>query len=206
MEKYCKIDSIPIPKIITLPLAELRIQWWPGSDALLDRVKALPLEVEPVVRVWGRETKQTRCVGFFSDIARSYPYSGSEAVALPIPEWMHVLINEVNGVFGTDYNGVLVNHYRNGRDKIGAHSDDERTLAGDGSVTSLSLGASRTFRIRNRRSGIVREIELSHGTLLTMCPGFQKHYTHEIPAQARVTDSRYSLTFRKHSPPRLEAL
>lgn len=111
---------------------------------------------------------------------------------------MKDILNYVNSVLGTDYNGILVNKYANGCDYIGAHSDDESALSNIG-VASISVGSSRKFRIRDK---ITKKIILDYATrddeILVMSGHFQKEFTHEIPAQKRIIDARYSLTFRKH--------
>ena len=82
-----------------------------------------------------------------------------------------------------------------GNDYIGAHSDDELGLDKVG-VVSISYGAERIFRIRDKKT---KQIICDEST--THCSGgdFQKHYTHEIPVQKKVKNSRISFTFRKHT-------
>ena len=65
---------------------------------------------------------------------------------------------------------------------------------------SLSCGATRKFRIRNKKDKkIVLDIPLRHGDLVLMKGDFQKEFTHEIPVEKRVTGMRTSFTFREHS-------
>jgi alkylated DNA repair dioxygenase AlkB len=160
---------------------------------------ALPLIEKPPIVVFGRPAKQGRDVNFFSDFSRGYRYSGQIMLSQPLTPELKALLDLVNEKFKDSFNGILVNCYRNGADCIGAHSDDETTLGTSG-VISLSLGATRKLRIRDKKTKkLVGDFECSHGTLMHMSGDFQKHYTHEIPKQLRITTARLSLTFRHHN-------
>ena len=63
----------------------------------------------------------------------------------------------------------------------------------------ISLGATRIFRCRNKKTLEKYDIEVKNGQLLAMCGNFQKEFTHEVPIQKTVRDERISLTFRRHS-------
>ena len=94
---------------------------------------------------------------------------------------------------------MLVNHYVSGEDYISAHSDDEKGLANGGFVASVSWGAERTFRIRDKKTkAVVYELPTTPGTLIAMGGSFQREFTHEIPVQKKVQGERWSLTFRRH--------
>jgi alkylated DNA repair dioxygenase AlkB len=101
-------------------------------------------------------------------------------------------------MLGTQFNGILVNKYIDGNDYIGAHSDDEIGLDGIG-VVAISYGSERIFRIRNKNDKTIVCDELTtHCGILHMGGNFQKLYTHEIPMQKKIKESRISFTFRKH--------
>ena len=92
----------------------------------------------------------------------------------------------------------MVNLYVDGNDSIGDHSDDEASLGKEG-VISIASGATRKFRIRDKSSRkIVKDIEMEHGMILQMNGDFQKEFTHGIPVEKRIKDSRISFTFRHH--------
>ena len=57
---------------------------------------------------------------------------------------------DVEAATGYRYNSVLLNLYRDQHDSVGWHSDNERELGGDPVIASLSLGATRSFRLRHR--------------------------------------------------------
>jgi alkylated DNA repair dioxygenase AlkB len=92
---------------------------------------------------------------------------------------------------------VLLNLYRDGRDGMGWHADDEPELGPQPAIASLSLGATRRFRLRHRRrrdTGVT--LDLAHGSLLLMAGATQRHYVHAVPKTARPVGERINLTFR----------
>ena len=50
------------------------------------------------------------------------------------------------------FNHVLANRYRDGADSMGFHADDEPEFGPDPLIATLSLGASRRFRLAPRRA------------------------------------------------------
>ena len=156
------------------------------------------LNQRPIIKVYGKIMHQNRNVGFFSDTSRGYTYSGQLALSKPLTINLKKLLNVVNQMYNTNFNGILVNQYMNGSDYIGAHSDDESGL-GSAGVVAISIGAVRKFRIRNITTRkIEKDILLENGMMLQMGGDFQKEFTHEIPIEKKVKDIRYSFTFRYH--------
>ena len=157
------------------------------------------LEEKPEIIIFGKKCKQQRNIGFFSDKSIGYKYSKKFMESKPLTNNMSELLEIVNNIIGAQFNGILVNKYMDGNDYIGAHSDDETGLDCVG-VISISYGAERIFRIREKKTKqhIYDEVT-SHFSILHMGGNFQKLYTHEIPIQKKIKESRISFTFRKHN-------
>ena len=86
-----------------------------------------------------------------------------------------------------------------GNDYISAHCDDEDELSNVG-VVSISYGATRNFRIRDKQTRkIIENIPTQPNVFIQMGGDFQKEFTHEIPIQKKIKDVRWSFTFRKHN-------
>ena len=152
----------------------------------------------PKIFAFGRECIQHRSIGFFSDESIGYYYSRQLAKSKPLTANLLVLLEKINTQFNTNYNGILVNKYLDGNDYISAHSDDE-TLLDQTGVVSISYGAVRNFRIRDKLTRkIVKNIPTISNSIIQMGGDFQKEFTHEVPIEKRVKDFRYSFTFRKH--------
>lgn len=157
------------------------------------------LNHEPKIFVHGRECRQRRDVGFFSNDSIGYHYSGQLAESIPLTKNLKRLLKKINEHFGTNFNGILINRYNDGKKVIGAHSDDEKYLD-KGGVVSISYGATRKFRIRDKKTKkIVKNIFMESLDIIHMKGDFQKEFTHEIPVESKVKECRYSFTFRNHS-------
>ncbi len=109
-----------------------------------------PLAVRPPIMVWGKECRQNRDVGFFSDTSRGYSFSGQIAEANPLSPSLKALLDFVNDVFSASFNGILINRYEGGETSIGRHSDDESGLSRHAGVVAISVGATRTFRVKSK--------------------------------------------------------
>ena len=92
----------------------------------------------------------------------------------------------------------LINQYRTGRDSCGEHSDNEPEVDLSKPVVTLSLGQQRCMLIREAQNpGNAITVKLDQGSVLVMHgTDFQKKYTHQIPKDNMITDSRTSVTYR----------
>lgn len=139
---------------------------------------------------------QPRLIASYGDAGITYKYSGVENVALP---WTPVLLEikkKIEAVQG-EYNYCLLNRYRNGQDSMGWHADDEPEMGNV--IGSLSLGATRKFRIRHNVTRETKTFLAGHGTLIIMAGTMQQFWQHEVPKTKQVVGERINLTFRKIS-------
>jgi alkylated DNA repair dioxygenase AlkB len=98
-----------------------------------------------------------------------------------------------------EFNSVLLNLYRNGKDGVGWHSDRTDNFGQNQIIASVSFGETRPFRLRHktRKDEPMLEIPLTHGTLLLMAGTTQTHWEHHIPKTAKNILPRINLTFRQ---------
>ena len=144
------------------------------------------------IRVFGQWHKEPRLTAWWGP---AYQYANVSWPSRPLDGEVGVLTNRVMQLAGADYNGVLVNGYRDGQDSMGWHRDNEPEIDPT-SIASLSLGATRTFKIRDRRSRKVFNVELSHGDLLVM-EHLQDVHEHSVPKRKKVSEPRMNFTFRR---------
>ena len=147
--------------------------------------------------IYGRWLSVPRLMAWYGDTAASYRYSG--VVHQPLP-WLPILQQlKADMELSCDqrFNSVLANLYRDGRDSMGCHADDEPELGPRPLIASLSFGDSRLLRFRHPDSGHKLEIELAHGDLLIMAGELQQHWRHELPKTRRPKQPRINLTFRQ---------
>lgn len=149
------------------------------------------------VVIFGRRRRVPRLVAWHGDAGARYTYSGTLHEPLPWSPSLARIRSRVQQLSGWRFNAVLLNLYRDGRDGMGWHADDEPELGPEPAIASLSLGAQRRFCLRHRRrKGLRADIVLPHGSLLLMSGATQRHWLHALPKTALPTGERINLTFR----------
>lgn len=150
------------------------------------------------VYVFGKKHKEPRKTAWYGDEECVYSYAGKTNHPLPWTEELFQLKTDVEALIpGANFNSVLLNQYRDGNDKMGWHSDNEKELGKNPIIASLSLGATRFFDLKHKRIKSLRKrLELPAGSLLIMCGSTQENWLHQVPQQKTVKDSRINLTFR----------
>ncbi|XP_064627405.1 alpha-ketoglutarate-dependent dioxygenase alkB homolog 3-like [Lineus longissimus] len=146
--------------------------------------------VEPRLTVW------------YGDLA--YNYSG--VLQVPNPEWYPLLKNlkdRLEEVTGCQFNSMLGNLYRDGKDSIAWHADDEPILGTHPIIASLSFGDSRLFQLRKNvpegesyDNSQYLKLPLTHGSLLIMEGATQLDWQHKVPKEYHDKGPRINLTFR----------
>jgi alkylated DNA repair dioxygenase AlkB len=124
-----------------------------------------------------------------------YRYSGQTKTAQP---WIPVLLEiktQVEALTKDFYQGVLLNYYPDGLVGMGWHTDDERDLAVNAAIASVSFGATRRFDLRHQ-DGETLSINLENGSVLIMAGELQRHWKHQVPVQRKIKEPRINLTFR----------
>lgn len=152
-----------------------------------------PWREESVV-VYGKRHLQPRLTAWYGDA--SYTYSGLRLEPLP---WTALLLEiraAVEAACGRRFNSVLLNRYRNERDSMCMHSDDEPELGDAPVIASLSYGATRTFILRHKRDKRTVRLPLEDGSLLLMSGQLQRNWLHGINKSTRPLGERMNLTFR----------
>ena len=93
----------------------------------IEEIKDKLLE-NPQIEIYGKTATQHRSIGFFSDTSIGYYYSGQLAKSQKLTPNLKILLEKINKKFNTEFNGILINKYKDGIDYIGPHSDDEAFL------------------------------------------------------------------------------
>ena len=190
-----------------LPLPDALLRFAPDflataeADALLHELHAaIPWE-QHHVRLFGRTLPAPRLSCWIGDRDAAYTYSRVRFAPRPWPAALAALRARLETCCAARFNSVLANLYRDGRDAMGWHSDDEPELGAAPLIASLSLGAPRRFLLR-ARSGATRStvLTLSHGSLLLMGGACQRLYRHAVPRTRAAVAPRINLTFRWVQP------
>lgn len=162
-----------------------------ADEALRGLLEEVPWE-ERLFRIFGRTVPMPRRIAWYGPFP--YRYSGIEHPARPLTPRLEALRRLVEGYTYRPFNCVLLNLYRDGRDSMSWHADDDYEHGGQDVIASLSLGATRRFQVRGE--GGRAALDLPHGSLLVMGPGFQATHQHAVPRQPSVSGPRVNLTWR----------
>jgi alkylated DNA repair dioxygenase AlkB len=196
--------ALPAAVGLDLGLADGEARFWPEAfereDAtrLFDSLRAgIHWRQEEIV-IFGQHRRVPRLVAWHGDAGASYRYSGTDHHPEPWTPALERVRARVRELSGTEFNAVLLNLYRDGRDGMGWHADDEPELGRDPVIASVSLGAPRRFCLRHRRRKDLKlDLELPHGSLLVMAGPMQHHWVHALPKTRRPVGERINLTFRR---------
>ena len=146
-------------------------------------------------QMFGRRIQSPRLIAWAGDHA--YTYSRVTWPPAPWGATLRAIRDRVEELAGASFNGVLLNLYRDGRDSMGWHSDDEPELGPQPVIASLSLGASRRFVFRARDNHDHKySLTLDHDSLLIMSGRTQAHWQHALPKSTKSVAARINLTFR----------
>jgi alkylated DNA repair dioxygenase AlkB len=138
-----------------------------------------------------------RLTALYGDPGVVYKYSGVAYTAMPWTEELSLVRQRVEQAAAAPFNSVLLNRYRDSRDSMGFHADDEPELGVNPIVPSISLGACRRFLLRHNQSRKTLEMCLTHGSLLIMAGTLQHHWQHALPKMNEEVGERVNLTFRQ---------
>ncbi|XP_044115062.1 alpha-ketoglutarate-dependent dioxygenase alkB homolog 3 isoform X2 [Neovison vison] len=149
------IDKEGVYEISMSPTGISRVCLYPGFINLkeADWVLEQLCEVVP----WKQRTgirddvtyKQPRLTAWYGEL----PYSYSRITMEPNPHWhpvLRTLKDQIEENTGHTFNSLLCNLYRNEKDSVDWHSDDEPSLGRCPVIASLSFGATRTFEMRRK--------------------------------------------------------
>lgn len=164
------------------------------------------------LRIAGKNIPIPRLQAWYGESHAAYGYSGLKLTPLRFIEPLTLLRQVVTQISNlllppciTDktatqpicYNSVLCNLYRNEKDSVGWHSDDEAELGSNPIIASISLGATRRFQLKHKRQKNMRHaLLLPHNSLLIMSGNMQHHWYHQVPKSNTATGPRINLTFR----------
>lgn len=168
------------------------------SDALFKRLMHDITWRQEKIRFYGKELDIPRLTAWYGDPGKSYTYSGIAMNPLPWSPTLLAIKERIEGVAQTRFNSVLLNLYRNGKDGVAWHSDDEPELGPNPTIGSVSFGGTRMFQLKHKTGKDLERIELplTTGSFLIMRGGTQRYWQHQIPKTKKSVDPRINLTFR----------
>jgi alkylated DNA repair dioxygenase AlkB len=168
------------------------------SDLILEHLKKKTPWKQEWIRIFGRRIPQPRLTAWYG--TGNYKYSGHELVPLKWSARLLRIRKKTEVASGHAFNSALLNYYRNGKDSVGWHRDNEKVLGPEPVIASLSFGAERKFELRryDTKDNVIRLFP-GHGSLLLMRGRTQLLWEHRVPAQKQ-SQARINVTFRQFSP------
>ena len=147
------------------------------------------------IKIYGKTHPTPRLTAWYGDAA--YTYSGINHPPHPWLPLLYQIKTVIEPIAHSQFNGVLLNLYRNGQDSMGWHSDDESELGENPNIASLSFGSQRRFHFKHKFNPQQRvAVDLKDGSLLLMQGAVQHYWRHQLPKTLRPVSPRINLTFR----------
>jgi alkylated DNA repair dioxygenase AlkB len=151
---------------------------------------------QDTIKFYGKEINLPRLTSWYGDTDKPYTYSG---IMMNPHEWSPLLLKVKQMVEETcqsKFSSVLLNYYRDGKDSVSWHQDDEPELGTNPTIASISLGATRTFKFRHITDKTTEKVELTNGSLVIMKGETQHMWQHSVPKTSKEIGPRINLTFR----------
>ncbi len=149
------------------------------------------------ITLFGKRVLQPRHTSWHGDAQKKYTYSGLTLEPQPWTQELLFLRDELFNRTGHKFNSALLNLYRDQKDSMGWHRDNEKELGPEPVIASLSFGQSRPFFLRHIKNKTLKiDLELHHGSLLLMSETTQTFWEHSLPKRTRLFKPRINITFR----------
>lgn len=169
----------------------------PESDLLFAMLETDLAWQEEAIFIFGKWVQVPRLMCWYGAPDAYYRYSGVNHQPRPWTATLQAIRAKLEQACQCAFNSVLANLYRDGKDSMGCHADDEKELGLNPVIASLSLGDERLFKLHHKKSKETLDINLGHGDLLVMAGTLQHHWMHSVPKTRTLKMPRINLTFRK---------
>ena len=185
------------------------------SEWMFEQLLAeIPWEERSVV-IRGELRKQPRLTAWFGD--KPYTYTGLTLQPYQWSPLLDMIREQIHQATGLTFNSMLANLYRDCKDSMGWHSDDEPSLGNSPTIASVSFGDLRVFELQKKperaeqasasvslsaeQDGSYRytqhiKVPLPAGTLLIMSGKTQEDWQHCVRKEYHDRGPRINLTFR----------
>src|ERR1043165_5382857 len=197
------LSAFPNAEVLSMPDAELLFfreffSKEQSDEILRELLKNIEWKQDRI-KYYGKEMDLPRLTAWYGDVGASYTYSN---ISMDSTAWTPTLMcikQKIEKVTGARFNSVLLNYYRDGKDSVSWHRDNEPELGKNPVIASASFGDTRRFQFKHiKRKDLNRvDVELTHGSLLIMQGTTQEFWLHQIPKTSKPKKPRVNLTFRR---------
>ncbi len=152
---------------------------------------------EPII-IFGKKIMQPRLTAWYGEAGKEYSYSG---ITMRPHGWTTSLVEikkRIEAISLFHFNSALLNQYRDEKDSVGWHRDNEKELGPNPVIGSVSFGSTRIFQLRHyKEKNLKKSLELTHGSFLLMRGQTQHCWEHRIPKRKQSAGTRINITFRR---------
>ncbi|MEA1847607.1 alpha-ketoglutarate-dependent dioxygenase AlkB [Chryseobacterium sp. MHB01] len=159
-------------------------------------LKTAPWE-QRTQKMYDKTVVTPRLTAWYGDMTSDEPADGNIKNKNPWTPELYALKERIEKEFGSHFNGVLLNLYRDHNDSVAWHRDKESRYGKRPVIASISLGQTRNFEFRKKDHHQSKySLPLPHGSLLIMKGDLQEHWEHRIAKSVIPMKERINLTFR----------
>lgn len=167
------------------------------SDVYFEKLRDEIFWKHEPIKLFGKTIMQPRLTALQGNPKIPYGYSGIRMNPDPFSETLLAIKMRIEPLAGVKFTHVLMNRYRDGKDSMGWHRDNEKELGINPVIASVSFGISREFHFRLHETKADKlTLNLNHGSLLIMKGATQHYWEHQLPKRANIAGERINLTFR----------
>jgi len=162
---------------------------------------------QPAIHIAGQKRLIPRKQAWCGCSGAGFTYSGTRFDPVPFTQDITHLKQRVEEACQHPFNSVLANLYRDERDSVGWHADDEKEFGPNPIIASLSLGETRRFQFKPKPHHLKAarwqprqksiSMDLRSGDLVLMGPDVQTNWFHCVPKETKSRAGRINLTFRQ---------
>ena len=173
------------------------------ANEIFEYLKTLNFEYHKPYTRYNKTVKVPRGQASFTlDDTIHYNYgriAGGSPPNIVMTNKLKEITYKVNNALGSNYNTILMNVYKDGKDSIGGHKDNENGWKPNTGFATLSFGCERYFMIEEEETKKRERILHKNGMIIEMPYPMNHHYLHSIPAcsNKKADKWRISLTFRE---------
>lgn len=166
------------------------------ADQLKDKLLNTAPWEQRTQKMYDKMVLTPRLTAWYGD-SKDYGPEEEKRQANPWSPELFSLKERIEQEFGYQFNGVLLNLYRDHNDSVAWHRDKESRYGKRPVIASISLGQTRNFDFRKRDHHASKySLPLPHGSLLIMKGDLQENWEHRIAKSMLPMKERINLTFR----------
>ncbi len=150
------------------------------------------------IKMYGKLIDCPRLSAYFGQPNTHYTYSTIVKLSpTPFTKTLLALKQKAEELAKTEFNCMLANYYRDGKDSMSWHADGEPELGPEPIVASVTFGAARMFHLKHQTDASKKyKLPLENGSILVMGKRTQHEWLHQVPKTAKPIGERINLTFR----------